>query len=133
MRKKWGIFIAGLLASNMLYGQKVEVTTLGNSEGVVYDLKFSKSGSQLATTEGNLVKVWGTEGKQLLQTLTGHEETVLAIDYASNGLLVSGSQDGHVIVWDAEAGVPKQRVLAHQGAVNAVAISPDEGLVAMVS
>ena len=130
MRKKWGIFIAGLLASNMLYGQKVEVTTLGNSEGVVYDLKFSKSGSQLATTEENLVKVWSTEGKQLLQTLTGHEETVLAIDYASNGLLVSGSRDGHVIVWDAEAGVPKQRVLAHQGAVNAVAISPDEGLVA---
>lgn len=130
MLKKWGIILAGTLMYGTLYGQKVEFTTLGNPKAVVYDLEYSKDGSKLATTEGNLIKIWDIEQQQLLKTLTGHDATVLALAYSTNNQLVSGSKDGNLVIWNATAGTPEKRLVAHQGPINAIAISPDGSLIA---
>lgn len=56
------------------------------------------------------VRVWRKGIKQPIQTLFGHEMNVTCIDYFFNegslihGLLVSGSRDAAIRVWDIETG-----------------------------
>ncbi|MER2995927.1 WD40 repeat domain-containing protein [Pontibacter populi] len=130
MLKKWTLLWAGLLIYSSLYAQKVEHTTLGDPKAIVYDLGFSKDGSKLATTEGNRINIWALEQQQLIQTLSGHESAVLALAYVNDNMLVSGSKDGQLVLWNTVAGTPQKRVAAHQGPVTAVAVSPDGNFVA---
>ncbi|MDX5437216.1 MAG: WD40 repeat domain-containing protein, partial [Pontibacter sp.] len=58
-----------------------------------------------------------------------HEAPVLALAYTQN-LLVSGSQDGQVMLWNAATGALEKKIAAHRGPVNALALSPDGNLVA---
>jgi dipeptidyl aminopeptidase/acylaminoacyl peptidase len=130
MLKKWTLIWAGILIYSSVYAQKIEHTTLGDPKAIVYDLEFSKDGSKLATTEGNRVNIWTLEQQQLLQTLNGHESAVLAIAYVNDNMLVSGSKDGQLLLWDTVTGTPQKRIVAHQGPVTVVAVSPDGNLVA---
>lgn len=130
MLQKYTFMIVGLLMNSMLYGQKVEVTPIGEPDKVVYDIQFNKSGSRLATTDGPSIKIWDVEQKQLVQTLSGHGATILAIDYIEDDLLASGSQDGQLVIWDASQGSIRARIAAHTGAVNDVDISSDGSMVA---
>lgn len=60
----------------------------------------------------------------------GHRGNVFAADFSRDGsLLATGSDDGTVMLWDVERGVPL-RELEHQGEGFAVQFSPDGCLLA---
>jgi WD40 repeat protein len=80
-----------------------------------------------------LIEVWGTETGTLKNTLVGHSSDVPALEISVDGkLLASGSRDGSVKIWDASTGA-LQTTLAHDDGVEAVAISPDSTLVAVLT
>lgn len=72
---------------------------------------------------------------QLLQTLTGHTQSVFTVAFSPDGRrLVSGSRDAHLHVWDAAHGYTlQQRLPAHLFAVNHVVFSPNGQLLASAS
>ena len=59
-------------------------------------------------------------------TLTGHKNAVAVAAYSPDGrLLVTGSFDQTVTVWDAANGAALRTFAGHEGQVLAVAITPD--------
>lgn len=61
----------------------------------------------------------------LLRTLSGHDGWVTSLAFDSDSrLLVSGGEDGSVILWDVDNGAPLVSLTGHTGAVNAVDIDP---------
>lgn len=66
------------------------------------------------------------------RTLEGHSGSVHCVRYSPNGdLLVSGGEDGRVIVWDASTWTRQREVNDHVGEVYAVEISSDGSLLAI--
>ena len=63
--------------------------------------------------------------------MQGHTDNVHSLAFSPDGkLLVSGSQDGTVKLWDAVKGQEIATLGQHEGPVNAVAFSPDGQVVA---
>jgi transducin (beta)-like 1 len=58
----------------------------------------------------------------LHKVLTGHQGPVFSLKYSKNGaMLLTGSVDKSVIVWDTKTGTIKQHLKQHEGAVLDVA------------
>ncbi|QDU92444.1 WD40 repeat domain-containing protein [Lignipirellula cremea] len=73
--------------------------------GWVEAVAYSPDGRQIATAGfDRLVKIWQADNLKLLHTLSGHASYVDEVVYTSDGRLLSGGEDGRVIVWDAQAG-----------------------------
>jgi WD40 repeat protein/tRNA A-37 threonylcarbamoyl transferase component Bud32 len=106
-----------------------------------YGVAFSPDGKRLATSSWggylcrevngvkktekmpNEVKVWDTETGKELATLSGGG---LGVVFSPDGKLVaSGSQEGPVTIWDADAGMVLLTLCGHAGAVPVVAFSRD--------
>ncbi len=65
---------------------------------------------------------WGP----LVKTLRGHGESVNAVAFSPDGkLVVSGSGDETVKIWDVGTGDVKHTLQGHGDWVNAVVFSPD--------
>ncbi|XP_030614265.1 WD repeat, SAM and U-box domain-containing protein 1 isoform X2 [Archocentrus centrarchus] len=88
--------------------------------------------------QDSLLKIWavnklssGAFKMKLLHTLTGQSAPVLSCAYSSDGqLLVSGSVDKTVTVYDAENAVLLYRLKQHERYVTACAFSPTSPLIA---
>ena len=106
-------------------------------EGVL-SLAFSHDGQRLAAGGGGgvrggagILRVWDLETGNPVRALEGHDDTVRAVLWDSEGLrLLSASDDGTVKLWDltTDAGLDYGRGHAHE--VHAVATSPVENLAA---
>ena len=62
----------------------------------------------------------------LLNTLTAHSDIIRAVAISPNGqLLVSGSNDQTIKIWQLSTGTLKNTLIGHHSWISAVAISPD--------
>ncbi|HLP91794.1 MAG TPA: WD40 repeat domain-containing protein [Nostocaceae cyanobacterium] len=113
--------------------------TLSLDDSAAHSLVFSSDGNTLIIGSYRKIKVYrnyhnGQENIQnftLLHTLTGHAHIVgsLAIS-ADNKMLISGSRDKTVKIWDLETGVLIRTLTGHREGVNAIALSPSEQIIA---
>src|SRR3990172_1835082 len=72
--------------------------------------------------------------KPVLSLQTGHAKQVLTVALSRDGkILVSGSVDKTIKLWDPATGHELRALKGHTGTVNAVAFSPDEKLLASAS
>jgi WD40 repeat protein len=77
-----------------------------------------------------LVDPSGVENRKvetkLLHTLTGHQEAVTALVFGSDRqIVVSGSRDHSLLLWNVQSGETLRRYTGHKGAVTAVVVSPE--------
>ncbi|MBI4909034.1 MAG: SIR2 family protein [Acidobacteria bacterium] len=71
---------------------------------------------------------------QEVRTLTGHSARVSSVAFANNGaMLVSGSIDKSVVLWETATGHQLTKIAAHQSGVNGVAASADGQIIASAS
>lgn len=85
-----------------------------------------------AGAQDNSVQRWDLASGAVVP-LVAHESWVHALGFANHGeTLLTGGCDGQLIVWPtaAEKPAPERRIAAHQGWIRALAVSPDETLVA---
>lgn len=101
-----------------------------------YALAFSPNGTQLAIPSGTSVKLCDTVTGVETSVLQGHESTVRALAFSSQGIdgtrdfkglqLASGGEDGKIRLWDAYTrsclGILKGHILS----ITALAFSPGE-------
>jgi WD40 repeat protein len=85
-----------------------------------------------SASSGWLIKLWSFADLTLLRTLAGHSNTVNSLAFSSDGqFLVSGSADRTIRIWRTSDGSALRAWTesAPRG-VNAIALSPDNALVA---
>jgi WD40 repeat protein len=79
---------------------------------------------------------WRTlnESPALVRLLTGHEGVVSSVAVTPDGrLIVSGSYDRTVAVWDLETGARIRQLAGHRDPVSSVAVAPDGRRIASAS
>ena len=70
---------------------------------------------------------WGPE----LQTLEGHDDSVLAVAFSSHGkLLASASADGTIRLWNSATGEEERVLRGHGSWVTTIAFPPNSKLLA---
>jgi WD40 repeat protein len=89
-------------------------------------LGVSLDGKLAVLGHGRLVKLWDVENDRDLRNLTGHTADVTAVAMTPDGrLVISGSQDGMVKVWEAKTGQEVASLMA-LGNEDYVAVTPDQ-------
>lgn len=69
--------------------------------GWIESVAYSPDGKRLATAGADLmVKVWQADDLKPLATLTGHKQIVRDLAWLDDGRLISGGEDGQIILWD---------------------------------
>ena len=109
----------GLLAQQLLF----RATTLGQR-----DLADRAEHRLETLARPYLALRWRTyrESPALLRVLTGHQDQVNSVALSGDGrYIVSGSNDGTVVVWDLQTGARLHELTGHQDWVNSVALSGD--------
>ena len=104
------------------------------------EVYFSPDNDFIASThEGGTIKLWNKNGT-LINTLTGHKDTVNDLRFSQDGqLIVSASNDGTLRLWNRNPTTDKfdknrSKILRQQTAgVNSVSISPDSKIIASAS
>lgn len=80
-----------------------------------WKVSFFPDGSKIAVAASSngtpLVRIYDVEDGREILTFTGHSKRVRAIDVSPDGRsIVTGSQDGFVILWDASTGAVKRKI-----------------------
>ncbi len=79
----------------------------GHTESV-YCARYSDDESMIVTCSiDKTIKLWSSSTGELLQTFVGHYECVSSVCFSPNGfnkVLLSGSKDGSIKIWDIESG-----------------------------
>ncbi|MBW4464529.1 MAG: WD40 repeat domain-containing protein [Pegethrix bostrychoides GSE-TBD4-15B] len=102
-----------------------QLQVLTGHQDAVLSLLYSPDGSLWSGSLDGTLKHWSPEGS-CLQTLSGHGGGIWSVALSLDGrLLVSGSQDQTLKLWDAASGNLLATLSGHQSWIRAVAISPD--------
>ena len=98
---------------------------LRGHEQDVRSVSVTPTGEVVTASRDASVRVWAPAGPgpgyECRRTLLGHSHYVGAVA-ANAGTVVSGSNDKHVIVWDADAGTPARVLDGHTDVVSCVAV-----------
>ena len=96
---------------------------------------FAPDGSAIASTGGKDIHIWDPKTGKLIKTLTGHTQgEIRGLAYgATADVLVSGSGDRRLILWDVAAGKPSVTYPELGQRVEAVAVQPKAKLIAVIT
>ncbi len=102
-----------------------QIHLLTGHQDAVLSLLYSPDGSLWSGSLDGRLKHWSAEGV-CLKTLSGHGGGIWSMALSLDGqLLVSGSQDQTLKLWDTASGRLIATLTGHQSWIRAVAISPD--------
>lgn len=118
---------------------RVRVTDSGNAPVLIahpaalHSAQYSPDGARIITAAADKVaSIWDAKTGQLLATLRGHRDEVMAATYSPNGrLIATAGKDRLVLLFDGRSHAPLGQLGPHAGGVRHLAFSPDgETLVA---
>lgn len=92
--------------------------TIKDHYGRISGVEFSRDGSLLASWslsyEDKTIRLWNVAPGRNIQTLTGNNNLIGSVIFSPDGeTLISGGQDGTVLIWDVSTG--KHKTLTDQG------------------
>ena len=87
----------------------------------------------VTAAESNVLKLWDLKTADEVRTFQGHTARVNSVGFASDGRLVSGSDDHTVRVWDLGTALPIHVLRSHSARVNAISVFPGGTLAASAS
>ncbi|TBR58721.1 hypothetical protein B4U84_22795 [Westiellopsis prolifica IICB1] len=114
--------------------QRRVIVTLSLDDTAAHSLALSQDGEIIVTGSYRKIKVWQvcqqpqgkTPNTQLLHALTGHSHIVTSLAMSSDRkILVSGSRDKTIKIWQLETGELLHTLKGHADGVYAIALSPD--------
>lgn len=98
---------------------------LGNPGSAILSASASADDNTIATCSTDpKVLLWDVPSGKRLNCLQGHTAEVTSCCFGDD-LLATGSRDGVVILWKYKTGKRVSRISFHQGAIQAVVISPN--------
>ncbi|MBW4559801.1 MAG: WD40 repeat domain-containing protein [Mojavia pulchra JT2-VF2] len=113
---------------------------LSLDDTAAHSMVLSRDGQTLVTGSYRKIKVWCTShfagvtnltDVQPLHSLMGHSHIVRSLAMSADGkLLVSGSRDQTIKIWQLETGELLRTLKGHTDEVCAIALSPDEQIIA---
>jgi len=72
---------------------------------------------------------WDTENVSCIQTLIGHSIYVFSLAALSDNILLSGSLDSTIRIWNVEKGTSKKFRHGHSSSVNTLVLNPNENII----
>jgi WD40 repeat protein len=120
--------------------QRQVAIALSLDDTAAHSLVLSRDGETLVTGSYRKIKVWRTSPQtgvnslkdaQPLHTLMGHSHIVGSLAISADGkLLVSGSWDQTIKIWQLETGQLLHTLKGHRDRVYAIALTPDGQIIA---
>jgi WD40 repeat protein len=99
----------------------------GEHAGLVNQVLFSQTGKLATAGSDGTAKLWDPVSGNVLQILSGHQQSVQAVAFTSDGTrLATASLDHSVRIWDAVTGELKATLRGHEDAVNEVVYHPKD-------
>ncbi|CAJ1327551.1 unnamed protein product [Effrenium voratum] len=85
----------------------IPLRTLQHPEKAVYGVTFLGKDPDRQYFVGTCcfdqkTRIFDMRDKKVVTTLTGHTDDIIGIDYSSPGLLATGSDDGHILIYDTK-------------------------------
>ena len=103
---------------------KHAITRIDIGKGPVNAIAYAQSINQLAIAAANNIHTCDADTYTEWMVLAGHTDSVLAVAFSFNGkLIVSGSADKTIRLWEAETGKLRRAREEHTAPVNIVAFS----------
>ena len=103
---------------------KYAITQINTGQGPINAMTYSQSTNQLAIAAANNIHIHDADTHKELMVLAGHTDSVQAVAFSPNSkLIVSGSADKTVRLWEAETGKLRRARDEHTAPVNIVAFS----------
>ncbi|KAI8331441.1 WD40-repeat-containing domain protein [Choanephora cucurbitarum] len=113
------------------------IRTISSHLGEVTSVEMNASGTQLlSSSKDNSNRLWDVRMVRPIRKLKGHQNTsknFVRAHFANNNLIMGGSEDGIVYIWDQETGEVLQRLRGHSGVVYEAAWHAKQGLLASCS
>ncbi|BBD69310.1 WD-40 repeat-containing protein [Nostoc commune NIES-4072] len=120
--------------------QRQVAIALSLDDTAAHSLVLSRDGETLVTGSYRKIKVWRTlpqtgikslKDAQPLHTLMGHSHIVRSLAISADGkMLVSGSWDQTIKIWQLETGGLLHTLKGHRDRIYAIALSPDGQIIA---
>jgi COMPASS component SWD3 len=103
----------------------------------VVSVRFSPNGKYIATWMlDNSVRMWNYIEGRCVKTYQGHINGKYSLQgafgtyHGEEAMIMSGSEDGSIVLWDINTKKVLQRLQGHEGAVMGVDVHPEERLIA---
>ncbi|ORE10923.1 WD40 repeat-like protein [Rhizopus microsporus var. microsporus] len=113
------------------------IRTISPHLGEVTSVEMNSSGTLLlSSSKDNSNRLWDVRMVRPIRKLKGHQNTsknFIRAGFADHHLIVGGSEDGVVYIWDQETGEVLQRLRGHSGVVYEAAWNPKQGMLVSCS